>query len=109
MTTRSQTAKRIDFREVRASSMAVLPALVRRWLPDGRLLGLEWVARNPRRSDRNLGSFKVNVRSGHWADFATGDKGGDAISLAAYLFSLSQREAAARLTDLLNISTEPTQ
>jgi hypothetical protein len=36
--------------------------------------------------DQNPGSFSINVRTGRWADFATGDKGGDVISLAAYLF-----------------------
>ena len=40
---------------------------------------------NPTRPDRRAGSFKVNLRTGRWADFATGDKGGDAVSLAAYL------------------------
>ena len=36
---------------------------------------------NPRRADRHLGSFQINVRTGKWADFATGDRGGDLISL----------------------------
>ena len=65
--------------------MAVLPALLRRWLPDGRIEGNEYVARNPRRSDRRLGSFKINLRTGRWADFAFDARGGDPISLAAYL------------------------
>ena len=59
--------------------------------------GNEWVALNPRRPDRSLGSFKVNLHTGHWADFATGDKGGDAISLLAYLRGVSQSEAARLL------------
>jgi len=57
-------------------------AIVRRWLPDGHREGPEWVARNPRRDDRRAGSFKVNLRTGAWGDFASGDKGGDLISLA---------------------------
>jgi hypothetical protein len=36
------------------------------------------------------GSFKVNLRSGRWADFANDQKGGDAISLAAHLYGLSR-------------------
>jgi len=61
-------------------------------------VGSEWVARNPTRADRHPGSFKVNLRSGRWADFATGDAGGDLISLRAYLDGIRQGEAARRIT-----------
>jgi hypothetical protein len=60
-------------------------------------MGNEWVARNPTRNDHRLGSFKVNLRSGRWADFATGDCGGDLISLRAYLDGVRQSEAARRI------------
>jgi len=43
------------------------------------------------------------LRSGRWADFATDDKGGDVISLAAYLSGLSQAEAARELARALGI------
>jgi hypothetical protein len=61
------------------------------------------VARNPTRRDRHLGSFRINLETGRWADFATGDKGGDAVSLAAYLFHLSQGEAARRVGRMLGV------
>ena len=54
-----------------------LPHLLPRWLPDGRRVANEWLARDPTRPDRTLGSFKVNLKSGCWADFATGDAGSD--------------------------------
>lgn len=73
-------------------------------LPAGRRDGAEWVARNPRREDRRPGSFKVNLESGKWGDFASGDGGGDLVSLAAYVAALSQREAAIRLAETLGIS-----
>lgn len=94
---------RTDFDAVNRAALAALPALVQRWLPDGRTEGPEYVARNPRRSDRRPGSFKVNLRSGRWADFATGDKGGDVVSLAAYLGGLSQIEAARSLAEMLGV------
>jgi len=78
--------------------------LLERWLPDGHQHGHEWVARNPKRSDASRGSFSINVSSGKWADFATGDKGGDVISLAAYLFNLRQSEAARELAATLGVS-----
>jgi hypothetical protein len=69
----------------------------------GRRQGREWVALNPRRADRRPGSFKVNLATGRWSDFATRDGGGDLISLAAYLFSISQGEAAQRLAEMLGL------
>jgi hypothetical protein len=96
-------ADRLDFAAVNAAAVRCLSLLLIRWLPEGKLEGREWVARNPRRADRNRGSFKVNVRTGRWADFATGDRGGDPISLAAYLFGLSQIEAARKLADMLGL------
>lgn len=77
--------------------------IVRRWLPSGKLTGSEWVCLNPKRADRRTGSFKVNVRSGVWSDFATGDRGGDLVSLAAFLFDLSQAQAALRVAAMLGI------
>ena len=50
-----------------------------------------------------LGSFKVNRYNGRWADFATGDKGGDPISLVAYLADVSQGEAARLLARMLGV------
>jgi hypothetical protein len=97
-------AQRIDFGRVNAAALEALPALLARWLPDGRREGGEWVARNPRREDRTPGSFKVNLRSGKWADFATGEGGGDVVSLAAYLHGLTQGDAARKLARALGVS-----
>jgi hypothetical protein len=98
-----QIQRRIDFAAVKTAALPVVPALVKRWLPDGRCEAHEWVARNPRRNDHSLGSFKINLRTGRWADFATNDKGGDVISLAAYLFDLPQVEAAQHIATMLGI------
>ena len=51
------------------------------------------------------GSFKVNLRSGVWCDFATGDKGGDVIDLQAYLEGKSKLEAARDLATMLNVQS----
>jgi hypothetical protein len=100
---RTQSSRRIDFALVSRAAIQRFPALLSRWLPDGKQRGVEWVARNPTRDDRRPGSFKVNLRTGRWADFATGEKGGDAISLAAYLFRLTQADAARKLAAMLNV------
>ena len=93
--------KRLNFKQINRSAMFVLPSLLNRWLPSGKKIGKEWVALNPCRLDRNLGSFRINLRTGQWADFSTGDKGGDVISLAAYLGNLTQYQAAKRLSAML--------
>ena len=92
---------RVDFPRINAAARARLPELLARWLPDGRMNGREYVARNPTRDDRRAGSFRVNLDTGKWADFATGDRGGDVVSLAAYLAGVSQSEAARQLTNML--------
>lgn len=93
-----------SFAEINLLALDALPALLNRWLPDGRKNGQEYIARNPRRDDRRAGSFSINTHTGRWADFATGDSGGDVISLAAYLFDLSQSEAKKHLSNVLGVS-----
>ena len=61
------------------------------------------MARNPKRADHHHGSFKINLITGRWSDFATGDAGGDLISLAAYLFDLNQRDAAIHVAGMLGV------
>jgi hypothetical protein len=93
----------IDFANVNRAALHALPSLLGRWLPGGRRIGREWVCRNPRRDDRRPGSFRVNLHSGKWSDFATGDGGGDPVSLAAYLAGTVQAEAARNLAQMLRI------
>ncbi len=93
----------VAFARIAAAALDRAETIVVRWIPDGRREGREWVARNPCRSDHRAGNFKINLATGKWADFASGDRGGDLISLAAYLFSLSQRDAALKVADMLGI------
>ena len=101
--TQPSSHRRVAFPRIADAAASAADTIVRRWLPDGRREGAEWVARNPIRNDRRLGSMKVNVRTGRWSDFATGDRGGDLIALAAYLFGLPMREAAIRVADMLGV------
>ena len=95
--------RRIDFTAINQAALNDLPAILARWLPRGRIEGNEYVGFNPRRADRRLGSFKINLRTGRWADFATGDSGGDPVSLAAFLSGCGQAEAARRLAAMLGV------
>ncbi|MEP3778921.1 MAG: hypothetical protein ABJM82_18045 [Shimia thalassica] len=87
----------LNFATVNLACMHRLPALLAAWLPDGVQQGREWVALNPTRHDRRKGSFRINLEKGCWADFATDDKGGDPVSLYAYLNRMSQSQAARTL------------
>jgi hypothetical protein len=100
---RPHASARVDFAEVNRAALAVFPAVLGRILPGGKLDGHEYVALNPRRADRHLGSFRINVRTGKWADFATGDRGGDLISLVAYTEDKSQVDAARCLAKMLGV------
>ena len=42
--------------------------------------------------------------TGRWADFATKDKGGDIVGLAAFLSGSGQAEAARNLANMLGIN-----
>ena len=96
----------IPFEEINRASLARAEDIVRRWLPDGRREGHEWVARNPRRADRRVGSFKVNLVTGKWGDFATGDVGGDLVSLAAFLFAMTQGEAGREVARMVGVAID---
>jgi hypothetical protein len=100
------TATRIHFDRINDTAVGALPAVLARILPGGKSIGREFVALNPTRADHRPGSFKVRLvgqRAGYWADFATGDKGGDPVSLVAYIEGVSQSEAARILAQVLDL------
>lgn len=85
----------VDFSSLAGHLLAQAPVLVPQWLPAGKRSGHEWVV-------GGLGgdagtSLSINLNTGLWMDFATGDKGGDLISLYAAIHSLKQIEAAKEL------------
>lgn len=76
------------------------------WLPGGRHEGQEYVCAS---LDGGQGqSCKVNLGTGKWADFATGEKGGDLVSLFAAIYGLRQSDAAQRIAEDLGITPDQT-
>ena len=100
---RPANGRRIDFDGINRAALAAMPSLLKRLLPRGQVWGQEYVALNPTRADRHLGSFRINIRTGRWADFAAGDKGGDIVSLVAYIKGLTQGRAARYLADMIGV------
>jgi hypothetical protein len=100
---------RLDLRQIASAARASALSVCGQLLPGGKREGNEYVVRNPKRADTRPGSFKIAVsgrRAGCWCDFATGDKGGDLISLVAYLHDLRQGEAARRLAAMLHLDPQ---
>ena len=82
-------------RDIARQALAHADSLLHEWLPTNKTQGCEFVALNPKRVDSRLGSFKVNMNTGVWADYAYPSiKGPDLVALYAYLNDLSQIEAA---------------
>lgn len=95
----------LDFDKINAAALANLSAVLNRLLPGAKKIGRDVVALNPTRGDKRPGSFRINRFNCKWADFATGDKGGDPVSLVAYLAGVSQGEAARLLAQMLGLET----
>lgn len=102
----SSTVKRPSFADVKVAALKDIDRVLSHWLPNGKRVdgGKEYTAPNPTRSDKRAGSLKVNLSKGTWADFATGDKGGDLIDLVRYLDGGTDVEACNKLADHLNVS-----
>ncbi len=94
----------VDFAAVNSVALARLPDVLARLLPGGRAQGAEWHAGSLQGERGN--SLRVRLRgprAGAWMDFATGEKGGDPVSLAAAVGRISQGEAAERLAKMLGL------
>ena len=59
-------AQSIDFKDIAATALSRARSLLPELLPNGRFERDEYVALNPSRADKNLGSFKINSRTGKW-------------------------------------------
>ena len=99
-----ERCRRVDFDRINRTALASAESVVRALVGgECRRDGIELTCRNPLRPDKRLGSFRVNLSTGKWGDFAAGAAGGDLVSLAAYLSGMPQREAAIRLAQALGV------
>lgn len=96
---------RIDFQFIANQALMHANELLSSWLPGGRIIGREYIVRNPKRDDKHPGSFRINIQTGRWADFATSDRGGDLISLYAFLNNIPQAQAARIIANKLGLDS----
>jgi hypothetical protein len=75
--------------------------LIAQWTPDVRREVDELVMRNPAREDRELGSFKFNVTTGAWSDFAAPEqfKGNGLVQLYAAINGITTPRAVEKLSN----------
>lgn len=92
-----------EIQRIADAALSVADNLLADWLPDGTRKGKEYWAINPVRGDRKQGSFSINLHTGKWHDFASGDKGGDLVSLLAYLRGCRQVDAACIIAGQLGL------
>ncbi len=91
-------------KEVAAAALNSIDSVLDHWCAGGKREGHEYVTLNPKRTDSALGSFKVNLTTGAFADFALDDvRGGDLVALVAYIDDLTQFAAAKALGAFLGI------
>jgi hypothetical protein len=93
-----------DFAAVNGAARGRLPEVLARLLPGGRAIGAAWHAGSL--AGEAGSSLRVRLhgaRAGAWCDFATGERGGDPVSLAAAVARVSQAEAARRLARMLGL------
>lgn len=94
----------LNYAAINRAALARWPEVLARLLPGGKPEDNEWLVGS---LCGEVGrSLKVRLRGdrvGAWCDFATGEKGGDPISLAAAVAGVSQSEAARRLARMLGL------
>jgi predicted P-loop ATPase len=89
----------LDFKALNELLLQDAERLLEDWLPNGRLIGSEYTCGDL--SGSHGQSFKVNINTGLWCDFADPEfKGGDLISLFAAIQDIEQVEAYKKLMDI---------
>ena len=91
----------INFKALADALLAQVETLVPAWLPGGTRVGREWVCGSlsggEGKDGPGSGSCSVNLHTGVWSEFASGENGGDLISLYAAINDLKPVRAAVDL------------
>lgn len=90
---------KIDFEAVNAAALSCLQSLVEEWFPAGHKEGHEFkvgsISGEPGRS------LSINLRTGNWKDFSSGDGGSDPVSLLAAIRNVKMIDAAREIAERL--------
>lgn len=98
----------IDIKQIAAKALPHAENILNHYLSGGKLSGREYQCANL--SGGNGSSCSVNIVTGQWSDFATGEAGGDFVALIAAIRKCSQLDAAKELAQFIghtSIRTAP--
>jgi putative DNA primase/helicase len=101
------TSPTIDFAGLKAASLSSAESVLLHLFPAGKRDGREFRIGSLQGEPGT--SLSVNLQSGVWCDFSSGEKGGDLIDLWAAAKALKIGEAARELADLLGTGLKPTK
>lgn len=90
----------VSFQKLRQQYKQCPIEILKRLVGNGKIEGGDYVALNPRRSDKKTGSFRIDIASGKFHDFATGDRGSSIIDLTAFIYDCDLLTAAQKLQQL---------
>jgi putative DNA primase/helicase len=96
----------IDIKQIAERLISSQETILTQICPGGTISGREYTAGSITGGPGK--SFSFNLQTGKWADFATGEKGGDIISLYAQVNRINNAEAAKILQEqFMNIQAKP--
>jgi hypothetical protein len=87
-----------EVEQLEAEAIIYLPAIMKRWLPDGRLSGHRWNAQHPKSSTHVI---SVDLHDGSWRDFLDGKSGRTVTSLISHLTNLPAEQAILQLKSII--------
>ena len=90
----------ISFQELKQQHKQCPIEILKRLVGNGKIEGGDFVALNPKRNDSKLGSFRIDIQTGRFHDFATGDRGGSILDLASFVYDCDLLTAAQKLQQL---------
>ena len=90
----------VNFEELKQQYKQYPIETLKKLVGNGKIEGGDYVALNPRRSDKKSGSFRIDIASGKFHDFATGDSGSSIIDLTAFVYDCDLLTAAQKLQQL---------
>lgn len=91
----------LDFKRINEAALAT-PGFLQGRLPQAKRQGRELVAGDIHGNHGK--SFSCNTETGAWSDFATGESGGDIISLVAAQEELGQAKAARMIAEQIGLA-----
>jgi hypothetical protein len=87
-----------EIEQLEAEAIIYLPAIMKRWLPDGRLSGHRWNVRHPK---SNSHAISVDLHDGSWRDFLNAKSGRTVTSLICHLTNLPAEQAILNLKSMI--------